>query len=246
MSAPRSRFWLICLLALTLLLRGSVLWVMRDNLRQDPDAYRQIAENLLRFGEFALGQRDMGEVSSCPTPTAYRRPLYPIVLSNLPDASGLNVSLVKVAVLHVLLGVATVWLTYLTAHKLLSCRVHERSKMHLPSDASNEAQVHCAALMHPTAPLFAGLLVACDAILLNQQTLMMTETLATFLAILSLWCLAKFDENRSWFSAGLAGGVIGLATLCRPTFLPWLVLVGLVMVVVRGRNSEFRIQTSDF
>src|SRR5262245_21154935 len=187
MSAPRSRFWLICLLALTLLLRGSVLWVMRDNLRQDPDAYRQIAENLLRFGEFALGKRDMGEVSSWPTPTAYRPPLYPIVLSNLPDASGLNVSLVKVAVLHLLLGLATVWLTWLTAARLLSCRVGPASAA--SADPPNPDRIGgpaldddrsavFASLSHPTA-LLAGLLVACDPILLNQQTLVMTETLAT-------------------------------------------------------------------
>src|SRR5262245_13366490 len=177
MSAPRSRFWLICLLALTLLLRGSVLWVMRDNLRQDPDAYRQIAENLLRFGEFAMGQRDMGEVSSRSTPTAYRPPLYPILLSNLPDASGLSVSLFKVAVLHVLLGLATVWLTYLTALKVGPSR-REGPASCPTSPAAPVAQ----GLSDPLCPLLAGFLVACDPILLNQQTLVMTETLATFLA----------------------------------------------------------------
>jgi 4-amino-4-deoxy-L-arabinose transferase-like glycosyltransferase len=87
----------------------------------------------------------------------------------------------------------------------------------------------------PLAPLLAGLIVACDPLLLNQQTLVMTETLATFLAILSLWCLARFDTSRSCFNAAFAGGAIGLAVLCRPTFLPWLLFVGLVMVVVRGR-----------
>jgi Dolichyl-phosphate-mannose-protein mannosyltransferase len=242
-ACTTDRLLLAGLLVFTLLVRSGVLWAMRDNLQQDPDAYREIAENLLRFGEFASGKRDIGEVTSWPTPTAYRPPLYPVVLSNLPTASGLQVSLLKVAVLHVLLGVATVWLTWLTAAKLLSCRVHERSEMHLRPD---ERTVHCAALMHPTAPLLAGFLVACDPLLLNQQTLVMTETLAAFLAILALWCLVKFDENRSWFAAGLAGGVIGLAVLCRPTFLPWLGLVAIGMLIVRGRNSEFRIQNSEF
>jgi hypothetical protein len=76
----------------------------------------------------------------------------------------------------------------------------------------------------------------------------MTETLAAFLAILSLWCLARFDSERSWFNAGLAGGAMGLAVLCRPTFLPWLGLVGIGMLLVRGRipNCELRIANCRF
>jgi len=89
------------------------------------------------------------------------------------------------------------------------------------------------------------MIVACDPILLNQQTLVMTETLAAFLAILSLWCLVRFDAARSWFNAALAGGAIGLAVLCRPTFLPWLALVAVGMLLVRGRNSEFSMQNSE-
>jgi hypothetical protein len=106
--------------------------------------------------------------------------------------------------------------------------------------------VHCAALMHLTwGPFLAGLIVACDPILLNQQTLVMTETLAAFLAILSLWCLARFDGCRTWFNAALAGGAIGLAVLCRPTFFPWLGLVGLGMLLVRG-GPVFSFQFSVF
>ena len=61
---------------------GGVLWALRGNLTDDPDAYRQIAENLLRHGVFAMGEGDH------PQPTAYRPPLYPVVLSNLPAATG--------------------------------------------------------------------------------------------------------------------------------------------------------------
>jgi hypothetical protein len=107
----------------------------------------------------------------------------------------------------------------------------------------------------------AALLVACDPILLNQQTLVMTETLATFLAILSLWCLVRYSTQvvgtlrvpsaangtrsvpttKSWWNAALAGGAIGLAALCRPTFLPWLGLVAAVMLI-----SDFRFQIADW
>lgn len=89
-------------------------------------------------------------------------------------------------------------------------------------------------------PLVAGLLVACDPILLNQQSLVMTETLAAFLSILALWRLARFDGAPSWFQAALAGGAIGLAVLCRPTFLPWLALAALVMLAVSRNKTPFR------
>ena len=221
-----------------LIVRGGALWALRGNLDGDPDAYRQIAENLLRHGVFAMGDSD-----DPPPPTAFRPPLYPIVLSNLPDASGHNVSLGKVAVLHVLLGVATVWLTWLVARRVGSARASSAGPplAGQASDGGPAAADHRSAavpaLSHPT---IAALLVACDPILLNQQSLVMTETLATFLAVLALWCLARFSERPSWFWAGLSGGAIGLAALCRPTFLPWLGLVGIAMVVIQ--NSDFRIQ----
>jgi hypothetical protein len=277
------------LLVFTILVRGGVLWAMRGNLQQDPDAYREIAENLLQHGEFALGK---GEPDGGPTsyrPTAYRPPLYPVVLSNLPVPGGLHVSLFKVALLHVVLGAATVWLTWLTAMRYMTSRAGPegrqeiaptvRSGIDLAKESSPRSEGPAPRGAKPIAgppglpddaieapstptsrsgllpigppglgivPLIAGLLVACDPLLLNQQSLVMTETLAAFLAVLSLWCLARFDAQRSWFNAGLAGGAIGLAVLSRPTFLPWLGLVGVGMLFVLGRNSEFRIQNSEW
>ena len=134
-------------------------------------------------GEFALGKGEPEGGQQSYHPTAYRPPLYPVLLSNLPSADGQQVSLVKVALVHLALGVATVWLTWLTVRRLM------------------EIQIGPPGLL--IAPLLAGLIVACDPILLNQQALVMTETLAAFLAILSLWCLARFDAQRSWFNAGL-------------------------------------------
>src|SRR5262245_57514938 len=85
------------LLLFTLLVRGGVLWAMRNNLQQDPDAYREIAENLLRHGEFALGKPSGAGAEDVVTPTAYRPPLYPVVLSNLAAGDGKQVVLGKVA-----------------------------------------------------------------------------------------------------------------------------------------------------
>ena len=253
-DSARERWILVGLLLFTLVVRGTVLWLMRGNLEQDPDAYREIAENLIVQGEFALGNGEfaLGKLTSQtgdwhPRPTAYRPPLYPVVLSNLPAADRQHLSLVKIAVLHLMLGVATVWLTWATTRRVGQAAVSRAG----PPSSSHEnwwAVGRFAASSHPIGmwpPVIAGLIVACDPILLNQQTLVMTETLAAFLAILSLWCLARFDGARTPFNAALAGGAIGLAVLCRPTFLPWLGLVAGAMLLMRSHRSEVRGQKAE-
>jgi 4-amino-4-deoxy-L-arabinose transferase-like glycosyltransferase len=217
---PRERWLLAAILLFTALVRGGVLWGTRANLEQDPDMYREIAENLLVHGEFARGWGESVQ------PTAYRPPLYPIVLSNLPDTSGRQVALWKVAILHVLLGVATVWLTYLTARRLIGSSKVGPSRRE-GQDCELTPRSQWLAKLAEYGHALAAMLVACDPILLNQQTLVMTETIATFLAILALWSLVRFSERKDWWNAALAGGVLGLAALSRPTFLPWLGLVGI-------------------
>jgi hypothetical protein len=217
-------------LLFTAIVRGGVLFMMRGNLEQDPDAYREIAENVLAHGVYGLGKN----LIHPPTPTAYRPPLYPIVLSNLPTADGKQVALWKVAVLHVLLGMGTVWLTYLTAKRV------GPSGPEGPESPATSIQPQVAHGVSDLHCFVAALLVVCDPILLNQQTLVMTETLATLLAILSLWCLVRYSNHRYWWNAALTGGAIGLAALCRPTFLPWLGLVAVVMLI-----SDFRFRIAD-
>jgi len=255
LSQRHDRLLLAGLLLLALVVRGGVLGAMRGNLQQDPDAYREIAENLLWNGEFARANPVTVEDSRFPVPTAYRPPLYPLVLSNLPARGGQAVSLAKVAALHLVLGLATVWLTWLTGRRWCGSLPGEGGA-ESGELATDQHGLHGYEAMNigsirenprsSAAPLLAGLIVACDPILLNQQTLFMTETLAAFLAILSLWTLVRFTTAPSAFNAALAGGSISLAVLCRPTFLPWLGLVGLAMVALRGRNSECRMQNAEW
>ena len=257
----RERVVLAGLLAFTLVVRGGVLFALREKLVDDPDAYRRIAENLLADGTFSMDEpKEFPELSPSvrtpnpqkapwKTPTAYRPPLYPVVLSNLAAADQAHVSLGKVAGLHLLLGVGTVWLTWLTARRLRigNCKLQianwgaSGGRKSPEVDPPREAMSWWA---EPTLrmPLVAGIVVACDPILLNQSALVMTETLATFLAVLSLWCLARFDSQRSWFNAGLVGGAMGLAVLCRPTFLPWVGVVASGMLLVRGQIENFKLQ----
>jgi hypothetical protein len=238
MSDPKRRRWqsaalLAVLLALTLAMRAGVLVAMQDNLRQDPDAYRNIADNLVWFRVYGMGtSRDQP-----PQPTAYRPPLYPLVLAKFAsDDTG--VVLWRVAVVHVVLGLATVWLTWVVAGQM------EGSGFRVQGSAAEEGERGRGGKGErgrESSPVFrftAGLLVACDPLLLNQSTLVMTETLAAFLTVLCLFCLNRFAADRRPWSAGLAGGAIALAILCRPTYLPWLAIVGLTMLLLRSTNPK--------
>src|SRR5687767_3718522 len=107
-AAWRTSVWpsLTLLLVLTLAVRGSVLWSLRENLHQDPDAYRDIAQNLLRQDVLGLGG------NGTPHPTAYRPPLYPLVLAKFAAGDPGTISAIKLGILHLLLGVGTVALTF--------------------------------------------------------------------------------------------------------------------------------------
>ena len=183
------RWGVIGLVALTLVLRGGVLAVAPDSLNRDPDGYRYLAENLLQRGTFGYGH----------VPSAYRPPLYPLAL--VPCVALGRFGNAAIAVLHVALGLATVWLVD---------RLGRRWGLGNYS-------------------LLAAALVACDPILLMQSTQVMTETPATFLAVASLITLTSASERPSPWRAMLAGGCLALATLCRATFLPFVILAALAL-----------------
>lgn len=180
----------VCLLALGLLVRVGILVLERDALSTDPDGYRALAENLVQHGTFG----------SQSVPTAYRPPLYPWTLAACVLSGPW--SRTAIALLHVGLGLGTVWIT---------CRLGQRWGL------GRGAWV-------------AGALVACDPILLAQSAQVMTETLAALLAAAALLCLTRTAQSASLRDALLAGACGGLAVLCRPTFLPWGLLAGLMIV----------------
>jgi 4-amino-4-deoxy-L-arabinose transferase-like glycosyltransferase len=193
-SAPdgrrTDRLLLLALLVLTLVVRGGVLGLMPGGLADDPDDYRGLAENLLRHGCFET-QR---------TPPAYRPPLYPLMLTGcvaLGKYSG-----PAIGVLHLGMGLATVWLVFLLGQRWRLGR-------------------------WPAA--LAAALVACDPILLAQSTQVMTETPATLLTVLALISLTSASEHPSASRAAAAGGWLALAALCRPALLLWTVAAGVVL-----------------
>jgi 4-amino-4-deoxy-L-arabinose transferase-like glycosyltransferase len=148
-----------------------------------------LAENLAHHGVFGSGHR----------PTAYRPPLYPLLLAPCTALGPLE--RLAIAALHVGLGLATVGLVY-----------HLGRRWGLGRFA-----------------LLAAALVACDPILLVQSTLVMTETAATLLAVLALVLLTSASERPSAGRAMAAGACLALAVLCRATFLPWAVVAALVL-----------------
>ncbi len=188
-NQPAWPWGVIGLAVLAMAVRGGVVTLVPDSLRNDPDGYRYLAENLLRSGIFGYGQ----------VPTAYRPPLYPLVLT--PCVALGPLSTAAIAVLHAALGLATVWLVY---------RLGRRWGL------GNYA-------------LLAAALVACDPILLIQSTQVMTETPAAFLAVASLLLLTSAAERPSAWRAMLAGGCLALTMLCRATFLPFLILAALTL-----------------
>jgi hypothetical protein len=200
----------VCLLVLllALLIRGGLLLMTPGALLDDTDGYRRLAANLVEQGTFGAGDR----------PTAFRPPLYPLLLSGCV-AFG-DYSRVAIGSLHVVLGVATVWLTLVLGRRL-------------------GLGIYGAAL--------AAMLVACDPILLSQSTVVMTETPAAFFAVAGLAALAWIGASsikprpavapsgattgRGLMLAMLASGVLGLGALCRPTLLLWTVAVGGVLLI---------------
>jgi 4-amino-4-deoxy-L-arabinose transferase-like glycosyltransferase len=188
-SASRTALTTVALLALAFVVRGGVLWFTPGAFTSDPDSYQALAANLLERGTFGLGD----------APTAYRPPLYPLLL--VPSMALGDWSRVAIGLLHLAIGLATVWLTE---------RLGRRWGLGNWS-------------------VLAAVLVACDPILLHQSTLAMTETLAALLAVVALVLLTAAAETPSPLRAAAAGAALGLAALCRPTFLVWAALVAVLL-----------------
>lgn len=188
MSDDRHRFfdrrWLWLAFA-TLAIRGGFLAARYERLAADPDGYRALAANVLACGVFGHGE----------VPTAYRPPLYPLLVAGcLASAADARWA---IAACHLVLGLMTV---------LLAAWLGRRWGL-------------------GRFAWLAALLVACDPILLQQSTLVMTETLATALATLVLALLALGATSGRAPTMAAVGGCLGAAALCRPTFLAWAALL---------------------
>lgn len=136
--------------------------------------------------------------------TAFRPPLYPTVLSwSVVDG---NLKELPIALLHTILGGLTAACTYLASRA-----VWETDRGRMPG-------------------ILAALLVIVDPILVQQSTLVMTETMATAIAAVVIWWWMGHLSRRMTLASGIVlGGWLALAYLCRPTFVVWgaMLLIGL-------------------
>ncbi len=172
--------------------RGLALWQFGGQLANDPDAYRDIANNLVEGGGFGFTP---GQANG--SPSAYRPPLYPLLLALITWGSGGSDEAFRrtIALVQLLIGTGTVAMLVCVARQLR--------------------------LAH--ASLLVGLLAALDPVLVHNTALVMTETTATFLVTLLFWLGFRARGSRGWFATGI---VLGLCCLCRPTFWAFGALFG--------------------
>lgn len=183
-------------------LRLAVMLPQRARGPDDPDNYLPLARALAAGQGLAINGH----------PTAYRPPLYPLILA--PLAAGLGDRLAwGVFGLHLLLGAGTVLLTALAAQRWQ---------------------------LAPAAIVLAAVIVACDPVLVVHARSVMTETLAAFLLSAALLAVAE-ASGQSWRGGVLGGLAFGLAVLCRPSILPAAMLVALAAVVFRPGDWRDRL-----
>jgi hypothetical protein len=195
------RWVLLVLLCLALVVRGRYVVSHVDELLADPDGYGEVASCVYEQGTFGYDKTDYLHSG----PTTVNRNDSPT--ATRPPLYPLVLAAIRATgatadgALHVVLGVLTVWGTWYLGRL-----------WHVP----------------PGACVVAAALVAIDPILLAHSTQLMTETLATLLAVFTMIALTCFAERRSVVWAMVAGLSAGLGVLCRPEFLPWAIAAGLV------------------
>ena len=213
-SAKQEWIYLLVAILLGLMVRLLAVVALGERFHEDPDAYQRLAKQWTETSSFALlpkelnskeGQ-DTDEAEAYPTesrayPTAFRPPLYPLVLSCLQH-TGFSPS-ASVITLHLILGLLTCGGTYWLGRNWLN---------------------------RPMS-LLASALVAADPILVFQSVQVMTETMATYLGLMILLLWVWSIETRRIAGYWWTGLVLGLAILCRPPFVLWAPFLALFTVI---------------
>lgn len=247
----RNQKWLLGLLVITGIVRGIALWFFFADFRQDPDGYRQIAENLANRFQYARN------IDSTVQPTAFRPPLYPILLSTFVGASSGWESSGRESSGRESSGRES------SGGELSDGELSGGTDAPQSPGTWKSLDLKSVALLHwqlslwiafvsylvgrqfglpKPAAAMVGALVIADPVGIRQSSLVMTETLAVLLATLNVWLVgqrvreiwgaeettgpaAKKSTGRTGISMVLTGILLGLSALCRPTFLVFGVLV---------------------
>lgn len=197
-----TRWWLLALMTVALLVRGGFLLVQHDHLRDDEDGYQNVAEVLRKTGTLGYGLTvDPAHLS----PSAHRPPLYPIMLAAVASTEG-GISVVRMGLLNLTLGMATILCVWLLGREVAPGR--------------------------PLVAALAALMVTLDPLLLDRSSHALTETPAALFVALFGWLAARAARKRSPACWGFAGLALGLGALCRPTFLPAILLAAGALLLV--------------
>ncbi len=200
---PKESRWLIALVFIGVILRILLMVLRSSDLKTDPDAYVAHAETLLQTGGFCVPGTDR--------PTAFRPPLYPVLLAGL-QLIGLKTSM-AVALVNLTSGAILIIATWWMA-RVIGLR-------------GGWPNLTAAA---------AGL----DPLLLRYSVLPMTETLsAAFVAVallktLRLWQAQAGDPSsiESPVRSAVAAGIcFGLGGLCRPVIFLTCAVISIVTLV---------------
>ncbi len=202
-KAPLIAIWIV--LSVVLIVRCWAMAALHDGLHQDPDQYRKLAQRLQADRGFLFESKALS-ADGCEVLSgeyiAFRPPLYPWLLSHVVPAHSPNFA-IWIGAIQVVLGLATIGITFAVGRRF--------------------------GLQRKTASL-AALAVLFDPLLIRQSAEVMTETLATFLALSALWGLAAADR-AGVKAAFLTGILLGGCALCRPTLLLWAILITLFLAI---------------
>lgn len=189
----RCFFALFLILFLAGGLRIVLVYLQTDQLQQDRDAYIAIAHNLATGHGFASGTSTEEQKIQ---PTAFRPPLYPVLLSVIYF---LNAGSIGVGVVQIILGVLTVWLTWQTGIRL----------------QMKEAALVAAAIV-ATDPI----LLQYTTFSMTEVLSAFLTSLLLYLLVANVSTEPALEEKRALLPLSFWTGLVwGLAILCRPTYL---------------------------
>lgn len=177
------------LLLLGLLLRAVVLVLFPGHQAEDLDAYLGIAREVLAGNGFCS--------PGSATPTAYRPPLYPVLLAVVLPLGNWGLPLLHLGLSSVML--ATIWLTGARLGLTRNGQVF----------AVLLAAIDPLLLWYGSYPMTEALCAALTALALLQLT---------------RWPVASCG-NRQWLEGAITGILLGLCVLSRPTYWVWLGLL---------------------
>lgn len=148
-----------------------------------------------------------------PTPDAVRPPGYPLFLSLFTNRVPSSAMLTNITLAQALLGLLTVLLSAALFRHVVSA---------------------------PWA-LTTALLVALSPHLISMETYILSESLFTFLLVLSIWLIVQAMVARSVAIGSLAGLILGAAALTRPSLQYFIVPLSLVCMIGVRRVCPWRV-----